>query len=277
MGKEAIMVKDKLPKGLYIGEYMVIFPERQSQYYRFGKYFPEQSNPQLNVAHEKYYFELDSAKFKWHELLLMGLFGWIVLESLTVISSLLASVPVPWTSYLSIALCYCMYQVTCFVNYRKECNQVIFCRKTNKIIRVSTTVPQLNYKVDYSEFDAYCVKSPVGQANYQLYLINRVNNLVVDIADFKSYRTAWIQWVLLQQFMDPSQPLPDTPEFEACRESDEVTRKFDKTHGRDRYFWRNLSETELAQHYRMAFGRLNHHGEDLLSYPFCFLAGEKPQ
>jgi hypothetical protein len=46
-------------------------------------------------------------------------------------------------------------------------------------------------------------------------------------------------WLILQRYMDVSQPLPDLPAFEIFRELDPVTAEFDRVSGRDPRRWRN--------------------------------------
>ncbi len=266
------VAKKKLPKGLLLGEYMMLFPRHRSQYYRFGKYFPDITNLQLTISHEKYYINIGANKVNLCELISVGLFGFMILEALKIISSLFVSVPISMVSYVLIALSYLSYQIIHLVQQKSRNNQLIFCRKTGKIIRRDMGSRGHDYFFEFEGFEGYCFKSPLSQSCYELFLVNPSKNWLMKIADFKSPRKLWVQWDFIQQFMDLTKPLPDTPEFEACREFDKTTKIFDKEWKRTPYFWRSMPEKQVMKYSKEAFWRIRTYQGDLSEYPFEFLA-----
>ena len=59
-----------------------------------------------------------------------------------------------------------------------------------------------------------------------------------------NYYDPYLRWEIFQQFMDPSLPLPDVPEFEPIRQYDPVTKKHDQETSRPENFFRDMGRAE---------------------------------
>ena len=59
-----------------------------------------------------------------------------------------------------------------------------------------------------------------------------------------NYYDPYLRWEIFQQFMDPTLPLPDIPEFEPVRQYDPVTRKYDQDTSRPPNFFRDMGRAE---------------------------------
>ena len=69
----------------------------------------------------------------------------------------------------------------------------------------------------------------------------RACKIIVNNGD---YYDPLLRWEIFQQFMDPSLPLPDVPEFEPARQYDPVTRKHDHDTSRPANFFRDMGRAE---------------------------------
>ncbi|WP_386080091.1 hypothetical protein ACFIOZ_17785 [Vreelandella sp. F11] len=54
-------------------------------------------------------------------------------------------------------------------------------------------------------------------------------------------------WDMLQRFMDTSQPLPDSPQWEQFRPLDPATLEWDKETGRPPRYWRDMDDETFNQ------------------------------
>lgn len=59
-----------------------------------------------------------------------------------------------------------------------------------------------------------------------------------------NYYDPYLRWEIFQQFMNPSLPLPDVPEFEPIRQYDPVTKKHDQETSRPENFFRDMGRAE---------------------------------
>ena len=93
---------------------------------------------------------------------------------------------------------------------------------------------------------------PHGQRDYVLWLYhrytdkkvclaNRIHSLGLDQNNLRAF------WDTLQRYMDVSQPLPDLPVLEPCRQQDPVTAAYDQAQNRPPRYWRDMSEHRFKQ------------------------------
>ncbi|MDP5291693.1 hypothetical protein Q9290_05250, partial [Oceanimonas sp. CHS3-5] len=93
---------------------------------------------------------------------------------------------------------------------------------------------------------------PHGQRDYVLWLYhrytdkkvclaNRIHSLGLDQNNLRAF------WDTLQRYMDVSQPLPDLPVLEPCRQQDPITATYDKAQDRPPRYWRDMSERHFKQ------------------------------
>ena len=101
----------------------------------------------------------------------------------------------------------------------------------------------------FYEFDAYITVSPdrQGLPNNVLCIVHRYRDIWINMANFVgasgSTSAPCALWDYLQNFMDISKPLPDTPELEAFRHLDPTTAKHDRQTGRELRYWRDMDDT----------------------------------
>lgn len=69
----------------------------------------------------------------------------------------------------------------------------------------------------------------------------RACKIIVNNGD---YYDPFLRWEIFQQFMDPSLPLPDVPEFEPVRKYDPVTKEHDHDTSRPANFFRDMGRAE---------------------------------
>ncbi|KEF32940.1 hypothetical protein D777_00502 [Marinobacter nitratireducens] len=101
------------------------------------------------------------------------------------------------------------------------------------------------FEAPFVEFDAY-VDRVIQQGGifYRLILVHRYTQKSFHNTAFSSIESSKFEvlalWDVLQQYMDVSQPLPDTPRLEPFRHLDPVTAEHDKKTGRNPRYWRDL-------------------------------------
>lgn len=61
-----------------------------------------------------------------------------------------------------------------------------------------------------------------------------------------------VQCAFLERFMDVTEPLPDIPFYEACRDQDPTTKAYDTKVSRPERYWRNKSLSELDEMHNKA-------------------------
>ena len=100
----------------------------------------------------------------------------------------------------------------------------------------------------FYEFDAYITVTPdrQGLPNNVLCIVHRYQDTWINMANFvgasggSSVPAAL--WDYLQNYMDISKPLPDTPELEAFRHLDPTTAEHDRQTGREPRYWRDMDD-----------------------------------
>jgi len=110
-------------------------------------------------------------------------------------------------------------------------------------------------EIPFDEFDPHMTArtAATGSTGFMLLLVHRYSDLVIShINDYPDEFEVYLEWENLSQFMDISQPLPDTLINEPARPFDPVTAEYDKKNGRPKHFWRDMSREELHARYKAA-------------------------
>lgn len=100
----------------------------------------------------------------------------------------------------------------------------------------------------FYEFDAYITVTPdrQGLPNNVLCIVHRYQDIWINMANFVgpsgSASVPCALWDYLQNYMDTSKPLPDTPELEAFRRLDPTTTEHDRETGREPRYWRDMDD-----------------------------------
>jgi hypothetical protein len=103
------------------------------------------------------------------------------------------------------------------------------------------------FEAPFSEFDAWWDIVHIGNGGTYpiLKIVHRYREIAFTMnSGFLTgvnKKELYSIWLVLQRYMDVSQPLPDLPIFEPYRELDPVTAEFDRDSGRDPRRWRNSS------------------------------------
>jgi hypothetical protein len=101
------------------------------------------------------------------------------------------------------------------------------------------------FEAPFSEFDAWWDIVHIGNGGTypMLKLVHRYKEVAFELyfgfLGSANKNELYSVWLILQRYMDVSQPLPDLPAFEIFRELDPVTAEFDRQSGRDPRRWRN--------------------------------------
>ncbi len=139
-----------------------------------------------------------------------------------------------------------------YINTRrpKEYDKIIFNRQTGNVTFGPTakSPTATHFSFDHCIVGLKTLTSNYGRLSYAMYIIDRKSGSVATLCVDRSHRYCATYWETLLQFMDISKPLPDTPEFEACRHLDPITADYDNTHQRDINYWRKMSRNELENH-----------------------------
>ncbi|MCP8463979.1 hypothetical protein NK553_08485 [Pseudomonas sp. ZM23] len=100
----------------------------------------------------------------------------------------------------------------------------------------------------FYEFDAYIHTSPdrQGAPLNVLYLMHRYRDIRIKVGALLSadqpHNEVLALWDLLQNYMDTSRPLPDTPALEEYRAQDPVTAEHDRKTGRNPRYWIDMDD-----------------------------------
>jgi hypothetical protein len=100
----------------------------------------------------------------------------------------------------------------------------------------------------FYEFDAYITVTPdrQGLPNNVLCIVHRYRDIWINMGNFvgasNSTSVPCALWDYLQNYMDISKPLPDTPELEAFRHLDPTTAEHDRQTGREPRYWRDMDD-----------------------------------
>ncbi|MFN9527254.1 MAG: hypothetical protein ACK561_22570 [Pseudomonadaceae bacterium] len=100
----------------------------------------------------------------------------------------------------------------------------------------------------FYEFDAYITVTPdrQGLPNNVLCIVHRYRDIWINMGNFvgasNSTSVPCALWDYLQNYMDISNPMPDTPELEAFRHLDPTTAEHDRQTGRAPRYWRDMDD-----------------------------------
>lgn len=134
----------------------------------------------------------------------------------------------------------------------KDKNNVWLNRRTGMI-----TIPQkkgATSELPFDEFDPYLTTAtnPTGSTDFYLQLGHRYSEARVQYPpNLPEPWQAYLAWEYWQQYMDISQPLPDTPRMEPYRSRDPVTAEHDTKYQRPADYWKNM-DVDLARAMKQA-------------------------
>ncbi len=100
----------------------------------------------------------------------------------------------------------------------------------------------------FYEFDAYIHTSPDRQGSplNVLFLMHRYRDIRVKVGALlgaeQTPQEVCALWDLLQNYMDTSRPLPDTPALEEHRANDPITAEHDRKTGRNPRYWIDMDD-----------------------------------
>ena len=107
------------------------------------------------------------------------------------------------------------------------------------------------FQAPFIEFEAIVLSIPNRHGGSYNSLALRHRQAPFPMMNFKGLMgeqrvQACIQfWHYIQNYMDTSKPLPDTPFLEEYRPYDPTTKAFDESTGRNPRYWRDMSELEF--------------------------------
>ncbi|PRY58715.1 hypothetical protein B0H98_1185 [Vreelandella songnenensis] len=123
----------------------------------------------------------------------------------------------------------------------------VFANSTKK-----STDWKVAHELPFHEFDCYLQSSPISQgiAQYNLSLVHysaEAHVALVGMFGVTSRLDQLAAWDMLQRFMDTSQPLPDSPQWEQFRSLDPTTLEWEKEIARPPRFWRDMEDEAFNQ------------------------------
>ncbi|MBZ5488994.1 hypothetical protein HW452_15830 [Halomonas aquamarina] len=115
-----------------------------------------------------------------------------------------------------------------------------------------STAWKIAHELPFHEFDCYIQSSPTSQgiAQYNLSLVHysvEAHVALVGMFGVTSRLDQLAAWDMLQRFMDTSQPLPDSPQWEQFRSLDPTTLEWDKEIARPPRYWRDMDDETFNQ------------------------------
>lgn len=115
-----------------------------------------------------------------------------------------------------------------------------------------STAWKVAHELPFHEFDCYLQSSPSSQgiAQYNLSLVHysiEAHVALVGMFGVTSRLDQLAAWDMVQRFMDTSQPLPDSPQWEQFRPLDPTTLKYDKEIARPPRYWRDMDDETFNQ------------------------------
>lgn len=115
-----------------------------------------------------------------------------------------------------------------------------------------STAWKVAHELPFHEFDCYLQSSPTSQgiAQYNLSLVHysiEAHVALVGMFGVTSRLDQLAAWDMVQRFMDTSQPLPDSPQWEQFRPLDPTTLKYDKEIARPPRYWRDMDDETFNQ------------------------------
>ena len=110
-------------------------------------------------------------------------------------------------AYLTCFLIYYLYECSCCLFPSKN-SYLLFERNSGMVIDTG-----LHFHCAFDNLDAFCTqdKSPLTNLNYELLLIDKDQHVVWRVGPYRTAMQVHALWMLLLQYMTPSQPLPDHP------------------------------------------------------------------
>ena len=131
-----------------------------------------------------------------------------------------------------------LYRLLDKLNFTPSGQFVVFNRQTG-MVEIANDKRTDYHHLPFEQFNAHhrTVHSERGAPYYGFTLLHYKEDLMYQVADYSSVKSALVHWELIKNFMDTSQPLADIPEFERYRVYDPTTIAHDKKHGRPANFW----------------------------------------
>src|SRR5690554_2276129 len=130
-------------------------------------------------------------------------------------------------------------------------------RRTGQVTVFATPVRHGNawqaaHVLPFHEFDCYLQSTPSHQGLPQFNLIlahysREAHVALVGMFGASSRIEQQAAWDMLQRYMDTSQPLPDTPQWEMFRSLDPTTLTHDRRSGRDPRYWRDMDDATFRR------------------------------
>src|SRR5690554_747089 len=130
-------------------------------------------------------------------------------------------------------------------------------RRTGQVTVFDTPVRhgnawQVAHVLPFHEFDCYLQSTPSHQGLPQFNLIlahysREAHVALVGMFGASSRIEQQAAWGMLQRYMDTSQPLPDTPQWEMFRSLDPTTLAHDRRSGRDPRYWRDMDDATFRR------------------------------
>lgn len=130
-------------------------------------------------------------------------------------------------------------------------------RRTGQVTVFATPVKrgnawQVAHTLPFHEFDCYLQSTPSHQGLPQFNLVLAHYSREAHVALVGMFGTSnrmeqQAAWDMLQRYMDTSQPLPDTPQWEMFRSLDPTTLAHDRRSGRAPRYWRDMDDTTFRR------------------------------
>lgn len=138
----------------------------------------------------------------------------------------------------------------------KNKNNIGFNRKTG-MVSISRK-GQTPFVAPFDEFIPYFYPHHILHGvNYHLYLGHRMEEIgVVNPNAGKHEQEMYVDWAIIQRFMDVSKPLPDIPLYEPFRQLDPTTKTYDAMTGRPEHYWRDMDLKKGEKLQQAAYKRM---------------------
>lgn len=130
-------------------------------------------------------------------------------------------------------------------------------RRTGQVTVFATPVKrgnawQVAHTLPFHEFDCYLQSTPSHQGLPQFNLVLAHYSREAHVALVGMFGTSnrmeqQAAWDMLQRYMDTSQPLPDTPQWEMFRSLDPTTLAHDRRSGRAPRYWRDMDDATFRR------------------------------
>jgi hypothetical protein len=100
-------------------------------------------------------------------------------------------------------------------------------------------------KIPYAEFEPRVSRFKVPSGDHHSLVYVHKSGAPLFWAGERFLADVYLKAAYLEQFMDVSQPLPDIPSLEWCRDKDPTTASYDEAIHRDPNHWRNMAYSEM--------------------------------